>query len=104
MISRIWHGYATHSKAAAYETLLKEEVFEAIKGKNIHGFKGMQLLKKRNGNEVEFVTIMSFDDLEAVKQFAGENYEKAYVPAAAREILSRFDEKAEHYELVLQLA
>ena len=104
MIQRIWHGYTTPDNADAYEALLKKEVFEGIKAKNIHGFKGMQLLRKSNANEVAFITIMSFDNIDAVKQFAGEDYEQAYVPAEAREILSRFDDKAQHYELVHQFS
>jgi heme-degrading monooxygenase HmoA len=104
MILRIWHGYTTPVNATAYEQLLEEEVFKGIKAKNISGFKGIQLLKRDNANEVEFVTIMSFENYEAVKQFAGEDYEQSYVPAAAKKILSRFDEKAQHYELLHQLS
>jgi len=104
MMIRTLHGYTTPENAIVYEQLLKEEVFKEIKGKNIHGFKGIQLLRKNNASEVEFMTMMAFDDIEAVKQFAGEDYEKAYVPDAARKILSRFDDKAVHYELVLQPA
>src|SRR4051812_40454273 len=104
MILRIWHGYTTPENATAYEQLLKEEVFIGIKAKNISGFRGIQLLKRNSANEVEFITIMSFDNYEAIKQFAGEDYEQSYVPATARKILSRFDEKAQHYELLYQLS
>jgi len=103
MIVRIWHGFTTPQNAGAYEQLLKEEVFTGIKAKNIQGFRGIQLLKNNDAHEVAFITIMLFDDYEAVKQFAGEDYEQSYIPAAARKILSRFDEKAQHYELLYQL-
>jgi hypothetical protein len=43
--------------------------------------------------------MMEFDTWEAVKQFAGEDYERAYVPPKAREVLSRFDERSQHYEI-----
>jgi hypothetical protein len=52
-----------------------------------------------DGEEVEFVTIMWFDSWDAVRQFAGEGYERAYVPPAAREVLARFDEHSQHYEI-----
>jgi hypothetical protein len=42
---------------------------------------------------------MWFDSWEAVKQFAGEDYERAYVPPKAREVLARFDERSQHYEI-----
>jgi hypothetical protein len=48
---------------------------------------------------VEFVTIMWFDSWDAVKQFSGEDYERAYVPSKAREVLARFDERSQHYEI-----
>ena len=42
---------------------------------------------------------MWFDSLDAVRAFAGEDFEAAVVPAAARELLSRFDERSQHYEV-----
>ena len=99
MISRIWHGWTTLGNADAYEALLKEEIFVGIRSRQIHGFRGIQLLRREVGQEVEFVTIMSFDSLDDVREFAGEDYEKAYVPAKARAVLSRFDEKSQHYEI-----
>ena len=99
MISRIWHGWTTPDNADKYETLLKEEIFVGIENMHVRGFKGIQLLRRELGEEVEFVTIMTFDSLEAVAEFAGEDYEVAYVPAKAREVLSHFDEWSQHYEI-----
>lgn len=65
----------------------------------VSGFKGIQLLRRKVGEEVEFVTVMRFDSVDAVKEFAGEDYEKAYVPEEARKVLKRFDERSQHYEL-----
>jgi hypothetical protein len=42
---------------------------------------------------------MLFDSLDAVREFAGENYEAAVVPKKARAILSHFDERSQHYEI-----
>ncbi len=103
MILRIWHGYTTPANADAYEHLLKEEIFTGIQAKNITGYKGIQLLKRKLENEVEFITIMTFTDYEAVKQFMGEDYEQAYVPDAARKILSRFDAVSQHYKVIHEL-
>ena len=86
--------------AEKYEGLLKEEIFSTIAEMNVPGYKGIQLLRRPlEGEEVEFVTIMWFDSWDAVKQFAGEDYERAYVPQAAREVLARFDERSQHYEI-----
>ena len=103
MISRIWHGYTTPENADIYETLLKEEVIVGIKDRHIPGFREIQVFRRELENEVEFVTVMWFDSLKAVRTFAGEDYEAAYVPQRAREVLSRFDDRSQHYEIRKQL-
>ncbi len=99
MVYRIWHGWTTPENADAYENLLKTEIFPEIASKNISGYHGIQLLRRPISNEVEFITIMQFDSLDAVRQFAGEDYEKSYVPDKARRVLSRHDERSQHYEI-----
>jgi heme-degrading monooxygenase HmoA len=99
MISRIWHGWTTPGNADKYEALLKEEIIVGIQNRHIRGFNSIQLLRREIGDEVEFVTIMWFDSLDAVREFAGEDYEKAFVPEKARAVLSHFDEKSQHYEI-----
>ena len=99
MISRIWHGWTTPGNANKYEMLLKEEIFVGIQNRHIRGFKSIQLLRRNVGNEVEFVTIMLFDSLDAVREFAGKDYEAAVVPEKARAVLSRFDDRSQHYEI-----
>jgi heme-degrading monooxygenase HmoA len=99
MISRIWHGWTTPENADVYESMLKEEIFAGIRSRNIHGFKDIQLLRRNLGDEVEFVTIMVFESLAAVREFAGEDYEQAVVPPKARAVLSHFDARSQHYEV-----
>jgi heme-degrading monooxygenase HmoA len=96
LISRIWHGWTTLGNADA---LLKEEIFVGIQNRHIRGFNGIQLLRRTVGEEVEFVTIMAFDSLDAVREFAGEDYEAAVVPEKARAVLAHFDERSQHYEI-----
>jgi antibiotic biosynthesis monooxygenase (ABM) superfamily enzyme len=103
MIIRIWHGWTTPQNADAYEALLKEEIFVGIGDRHIPGYKGIELLRRDTGDEVEFITIMRFDSLGAVREFAGEEYELAVVPTKARAILSRFDARSQHYEVRVEL-
>jgi heme-degrading monooxygenase HmoA len=103
MISRIWHGYTSRQNADIYENLLKEEIFTGIHNRSIPGFREIQLFRREMENETEFITVMWFDSIEAVKKFAGENYEVAVVPPRARELLARFDECSQHYEVREQL-
>lgn len=99
MINRIWHGWTTPANADAYEDLLNEEIFVRIHDREIRGYRGIQLLRRDIGDEVEFVTIMRFDTLEAVLNFAGEDFEAAVVPPKARALLTRFDKRSQHYEV-----
>jgi heme-degrading monooxygenase HmoA len=99
MISRIWHGWTLPENAAAYESLLKSEIFQDIQSRQIAGYQGIHLFRRDLGQEVEFVTLMWFDSLEAVRAFAGEDYEVAVVPPKARALLARFDARSQHYEV-----
>ena len=102
MISRVWHGWTTRENAAAYEELLRSEILPGIASRSIPGLRGAHLLRRDVPEGVEFVTILWFDTLEAVREFAGEDYEAAVVPEKARRLLSRFDARSQHYETVLQ--
>ena len=99
MIGRIWHGWTKPENADKYERLLREEIFPAIGAKKVAGYKGIQLFRRPLDNEIEFITIMWFDSLDAVRAFAGEDYEVAVVPPKARVLLSRFDARSQHYEI-----
>lgn len=99
MISRIWHGWTTLANADAYERLLRSEIFEGISARSIDGFLGIDLLRRQHSDEVEFVTIMWFSSLEAVRAFAGTDYEVAVVPPASRALLARFDARSAHYDV-----
>jgi heme-degrading monooxygenase HmoA len=99
MICRIWHGWTTPTDADAYERLLRSEIFEGIAAREIPGYRGIELLRRPAKELVEFVTLMWFDSLEAVRAFAGADYEAAVVPPAARVLLQHFDARSAHYEV-----
>jgi heme-degrading monooxygenase HmoA len=101
MIARIWRGWTTPAHAPKYEKLLREEIFPGIARLNIPGYHGISLLKRARDDEVEFITIMWFEGLDAVRAFAGEDYEVAVVPPKARKLLSRFDACSTHFEAIV---
>jgi heme-degrading monooxygenase HmoA len=101
MIVRLWHGWTTQSNADEYETLLKSEILPAIN--RIPGFRGAEVLRRESKPEIEFVTLTLFDSMEAVRAFAGEDYEAAVVLPQARKLLSRFDQRSVHYQSVLRM-
>ena len=95
----MWHGWTAPEHADAYERLLQEEIFRGIAARAIAGYHGIELLRRSVGGEVEFVTLMRFHSIEAVRAFAGEDYEVAVVPPAARRLLARFDPRSAHFDL-----
>jgi len=99
MICRIWRGWATRANAPLYEELLRSKVIPRIEARSIEGFRHIDMMRRNAGNEIEFATIMWFENLAAVKAFVGDDHEVAHVPAAARGLLSSFDERALHYEV-----
>ena len=99
MIGRIWHGWTAPENADAYDALLREEIFTGIQNRNIAGYRGINLFRRDQGSEVEFVTIMWFESLDDVRAFAGEDYETAVVPPKARALLAHFDARSQHYEV-----
>lgn len=99
MIARIWNGYTNPENANAYEDFLVNELVPSIKAKNIAGYKGFQLLRQTNNAEITFKTIFYFDTQVDLIAFAGENYQKAFVPEKARALLSRFDAAVDHFEV-----
>jgi heme-degrading monooxygenase HmoA len=102
MICRLWRGWTTPDNADAYERIVSQEVLPSIAERNVAGYHGAYLMRRDTGEgEVEFATIMHFDSMDAVKAFAGDDYETAYVPPRAREVLKRFDERSAHFEVLL---
>ena len=98
-VKRIWHGWTTPENTDTYRNLLHDEVFPGIEAKQIPGYLGIELLRRDLENEVEFVTIMTFESLQNVIDFQGEDYTRCYVPDAAQKVLLRYDDLAAHYEV-----
>jgi heme-degrading monooxygenase HmoA len=97
MIARIWHGYTKPENADAYESMLKPELLPGIS--NAKGYSGSYLLRRKAGDEVEFITVMFWDSMEAILAVAGPDYEVAIIPEERRKYLSHYDPKSAHYEV-----
>ena len=97
MIARVWHGYTKPEHADAYESMLKPELLPGIS--KVKGYKGSYLLRRNLGAEVEFITIMLWESIEAIRAVAGADYETAVIPEDRRKYLSRYDARAAHYDV-----
>jgi heme-degrading monooxygenase HmoA len=99
MIGRLWHGWTARENAEAYQGLLVRDVLPGIE--RIDGYRGAYLLRRDVPQGVEFVTLTLFESMAAVRAFAGEDYTRAVIHGEAGKLLARFDERSEHYEVVL---
>jgi heme-degrading monooxygenase HmoA len=79
--------------------MLRAEVLPGIG--RVKGYRGAYLLRREDGDEVEFVTITQFDDMDSVRGFAGEDYTKAVIAPVAGKLLTHYNERSAHYETVL---
>lgn len=98
MISRQWQGLAKPDCSQAYADHLRKETFPAI-GK-LPGFRGASILRRTLPQGVEYLVVTEWANLEAIRQFAGENVERAVVPPAVREMMLEYDQLARHYEVI----
>jgi heme-degrading monooxygenase HmoA len=100
MIARIWRGWAPPATADDYQRHYEAEVSENLRA--VSGFRGARLLRTADGPEVLFTSMTFFTSLDAVRGFAGDDYEEAVVEEAARQALSRWDERVAHHEVVAE--
>lgn len=97
VIARIWKGWTEKQDADEYEGLLRGTVYPGFR--SIPGYIDGYILRQEKENETEFVTINMFDSIEAVKAFAGEEYETPVFEPEARRLLSKVEQVARHYEV-----
>jgi len=101
MIARIWRGWAPQATAADYQRHYESEVSDHLRG--VGGFRGARLLRRDDGQEVLFTSVTYFVSMDAVRAFAGDDYERAVVEDAARRALSRWDHRVTHHDVVIDL-
>ena len=97
MLARVWHGRTTRANADAYQELLGATILPGID--RVRGFRGAELLRRDVGDEVEFITITRFASLDAVRDFAGDDYEQAVISDEAQRLLESFEERVAIYEI-----
>jgi len=101
MIVRVWHCRTSFENAVKLEELLRTEIFAGIKNRNIPGLNDIKLMRKTDGDEIEFLILVYFSSLDSVKIFAGEEYERPIVPEKVGVLLNSYDKISLHYEIVV---
>jgi heme-degrading monooxygenase HmoA len=98
MIARIWHGRTLTAKADEYQKYLNASgVAKILKTDGNHG---VEVLRKADGPRTDFIVISYWESIDAVRRFAGADYEKAVVLERDREFLIEVEPNVLHYEVV----
>ncbi len=97
MIARVWKGWTLPENADAYEKLLREVVYPGLQ--SIAGYKGGYILRQDSKDESEFIAFNLFESLDAVKAFAGTEYDVPVFEPEARRLLSKVEPIARHYDV-----
>jgi antibiotic biosynthesis monooxygenase (ABM) superfamily enzyme len=100
MIARIWHGWTKRVDAKTYESMLRDEIFPSIAARSIKGYRGAELFVRDDDDEVEFVTLLRFDSIDAVKEFAGSDETKPVIFPGIGKLLTQM-ESAQHYRIAI---
>ncbi len=98
MIVRMWHGRVPTSKAKEYREFLKERAIPDYK--SIDGNISVYILERKEGDVTHFMTLTFWKNIEAIKKFAGEDYEKAKYYEEDKDYLLEFEPTVTHYEVV----
>lgn len=98
MIVRVWRGWTSVADAKTYAGHAIERVFPSLEA--IIGYRGAILLRKDEPSRVEFVVVTMWESLTAVREFAGDQIERAVIEPAALKVLSEFDTVVRHYDMV----
>ena len=97
MIERVWRGWVSDANADTYAVFLRDVLFPEAHA--IPGFRGARVLRRRVGDDWEFMTITHFESLDAIRAFAGDDLEAAHIAPRARELLSRWEDRVAHFEI-----
>jgi heme-degrading monooxygenase HmoA len=98
MISRQWIGVARPEAAERYVTHLKGETFPQLK--RIAGFRDAGILRRNIAEGVEFRIVTTWESLDAIRKFAGDNPEVAVVPDRVQAMMVTYDRTVAHYDVV----
>ncbi|MEX0661424.1 MAG: hypothetical protein WEA58_08350 [Balneolaceae bacterium] len=98
MIARIWHGIVPKKKADSYYEYLKNTGLKDYRNKK--GNFGVKVLRKDNDQQTHYLLITYWNSYESIRQFAGEEYEKARYYPEDKDYLIEFEPFVNHYEIV----
>jgi len=98
MIARSWRGAVRNEDAQTYAAYIDETGMKAYA--STAGNRGAWMLQRSVGELTEFVTFSLWESIDAIKAFAGDDYETAvFYPEDDRYLVER-DRTCHHWEVV----
>ena len=97
MIARIWHGRTRIEDYEVYTQFMKDKAIPDYQ--NTKGFIKLVFLRNISDNAGHFTLITFWENLEVIKNFAGEDFEKAKYYPEDKNYLLEFEQKVAHYEV-----
>lgn len=98
MIARLWHGTTAAEKANEYLEYLNRTGIPDYR--NTAGNRGAYVLRKIEGGKAHFYTLSFWESLDAIKKFAGEDYEKARYYPQDEDFLLEFEPTVQHFDVM----
>ena len=98
LIARIWHGVTDAARAEEYAAYLERT--GARECRATQGNRGVYVLRRIKGDRAEFTFISLWDSFDAIRRFAGEDYEKAHYYPEDRDFLVELEPFVDHYEVL----
>jgi heme-degrading monooxygenase HmoA len=96
-IVRIWHGRTLREKADAYWRFLHDRAIPDYR--STPGNLEVKLLRRVDGDVCHFLTVTTWESMEAIVRFAGVPVDKAKYYAEDRDFLLEFEETVQHFEV-----
>jgi Antibiotic biosynthesis monooxygenase len=99
-VVRVWKGYGTAEGAGRYcREHFSPTVLPQLQA--FSGFLGANVLLRSDGDETEVVVATVWESIDAVRSFAGDEYERAMVEPIVADLLDHFDNEVTHYTVAL---
>jgi heme-degrading monooxygenase HmoA len=98
MMARMWRGRTPASKADIYLEYLRETGLKEYAA--IPGNEGVLVLRRVSEEQAEFLLISLWESEEAIRRFAGEDFERAVYYAEDDEYLLEREPGVVHYDVV----
>jgi heme-degrading monooxygenase HmoA len=98
MIERLWSGRTTRDGAAAYTDHFRRVVVPELTA--IPGYRGARLLEREQDGGVEVVVVTRWQSIDAIRAFAGDEFDRAVVHEEAAALFSDYDHKVKHFDVV----